>query len=82
MNDFDRELAKCIGLAASKSGDVNRTLISSCYYKTLVSSAKTESSQVSEKWVDFLANRLNGLNLTGRNAEQVAKVIFERIAKT
>lgn len=82
MNDFDRILARCIGEAASKRGGIDRETISTCYYQVLGSTAKTELPQVSEKWIDFLSERLSDVNVGGRNPEQATEAIFRKIAKT
>lgn len=82
MNDFDRTLARCIGEAASGSGGIDRSMISTCYYQVLSSIPKAELPQVSEKWIDFLADRLSDLNVGGRNPEQATEAIFRKIAKT
>lgn len=82
MNDFDRVLARCIGEAASKRGSIDRAMISTCYYEVLSSSAKAELPRVSEKWIDFLVDRLSGVNVSGRNPEQATDAVFRKIAKT
>jgi hypothetical protein len=61
MNDFDRILARCIGEEASKRGSIDRAMIAACYYEVLASEVKTEAPEVSEKWIDFLAERLSGV---------------------
>lgn len=81
-NDFDRELAKSIGFAASKIGRIDRALIFSCYQEVSTLLSSVESNQVSEKWIDFLTGRLDGLKIAGRNSDQISKMVFERIAKT
>jgi hypothetical protein len=82
MDDFDRNLARCIGEAASKSGGIDRAMISTCYYEVLSSAAKSELPLVSEKWIDFLADRLSDIKVAGRNPEQATDAIFRKIAKT
>lgn len=82
MNDFDRKLAICIGLAASTAGILNRDIIAICYKETSLLLRSTESSEVSEKWIDFLTDRLSDLRVVGRKSEQIAKDVFEKIAKT
>lgn len=82
MSDFDRELAKCIGSAASKAGTISRDLVAICYNEVSISLGSTEPSQVSEKWIDFLIDRLSGLKIEGRKSEQIAKDVFGKIAKT
>lgn len=57
-------------------------MIAACYYEAMKSSARSESLQISEKWIDFLADRLNDVELAGRNSEQATSQIFKRIAKT
>jgi hypothetical protein len=81
MNNFDRMLALCIGEAATKRGHIDREIVSLCYYEVLTSTASTELHQVSEKWIDFLAEKLSGVKVVGRNSEQAAHVIFREIAK-
>lgn len=81
MNDFDRMLARCIGSAASKCGGIDRVMISTCYYEVLTSTAKIELPKVSEKWIDFLADRLINVKVAGKNPEQAADAIFRKIAK-
>jgi len=81
MSDFDRELAKCIGTAALKVGVINRELVASCYKDVSLRLSTVESSQVSEKWIDFLVDRLSDLKIKG-SSEQIAKSAFQKIAKT
>lgn len=82
MNDFDRALARCLGEVASKRGSIDRAMVSSCYYEVLSSTSKTELPQISEKWIDFLADRLSDVKVAGRNPEQATDAIFRKIAKT
>lgn len=82
MSDFDRELAKAIGLAASKTGNINRLLVSSCYQQVSTLLGCVESNEVFEKWIDFLVDKLSSLNIVGRKSEHIAKLVFDKIAKT
>lgn len=81
MSDFDRELAKCIGSAASKTGAISRDLVASCYKNISLLFGAVESNEVSEKWIDFLVDRLSDLRIEKRGSEQIAKGVFEKIAK-
>lgn len=82
MSDFDRELAKTIGLAASKTGNTNRLLISSYYQQVSTLLGCVESNEVFKKWIDFLVHKLSSLNVVGRKSKQIAKLVFDKIAKT
>ena len=81
MSDFDRELAKCIGGALAGGGSPTREVVASCYRDTLRKLDSRESEQVSEKWIDYVWKRIEGLKVAGKNNEQIARGIFELIAK-
>ena len=82
MSDFDRELAKCIGGALGGGGVSTREIVASCYRDTLRKLDSQENEQVSEKWIDYVWKKIEGLNVAGKNNEQIARGIFELIAKT
>lgn len=82
MSDFDREFAKSIGIYVSQTGLINRELVASCYYDVLRKLNIEEPTQVTEKWIDYLTERLSELIIKGKDSAQIAKSVFEKIAKT
>ena len=81
MSDFDRSLAKCIGGALHSCSAPTRDIIAVCYRETLLASGTSEDQRVSEKWIDYIWERVRGINLAGRSSDQIARAVFERIAK-
>jgi hypothetical protein len=81
MNDFDRELAECVGVAALKSKKIDRALIGSCYQQVAALTGGVEDAAVTEKWIDLITSRLVGMRINGKNSKQIAEAVFEKIAK-
>ena len=81
MSDFDRELAQCIGSTLAGGVIPSREAVATCYRDTLRKLNSTEKEQVSEKWIDYLWEKVRESNIKGKNSEQIARGIFELIAK-
>ena len=82
MSDFDRELAACIGRAlADIDREPIREVVAKCYAETLRKLDGQESEDVSEKWIDYVWQKVAELRIAGKNSDQIARSIFELIAK-
>lgn len=81
MSDFDRTLAGHLGHALVEHGTPSRELVAECYRATLHQHRSQEEEQVTEKWIDHVWRRIEGMKIHGKNAEQVAQRVFELIVK-
>jgi hypothetical protein len=81
VSDFDRELAKCIGNTFAVGVTPSREVVATCYRDTLRKLNSAEKEQVSEKWIDYVWDKVREFNIKGKNSEQIARGIFELIAK-
>ncbi|MET4028459.1 hypothetical protein ABIE59_004010 [Marinobacter sp. MBR-99] len=86
MSNADLELAKCVVRKVADGAPYSRETIASCYYEQLKDTHSQEVREVSEKWIDYIWNRLeqvhfNRIASSASSDERLAKVLYEALGK-
>lgn len=87
MSDADLELARCIVRKVIVDDDpYARETIASCYYEQLKDARSQETQEVSEKWIDYIWDRLEKVPFDEMaravsSDERLAKLLYEALGK-
>lgn len=87
MSSEDLDLARCVVRKVMVDREpYTRETVASCYYALLKEAGDEEAAEVSEKWIDFIWKRIEGLDVSrvaniADSNEKLAKVLYEALGK-
>lgn len=87
MSNLDIDLIKClVHEVSSGSRSYSRDALSYCYFEELKKRGGVETTAVSEKWIDYLWQRIGQVKFehlasASRSEDRLAKLLMELIGK-